>query len=66
MSKTISKARSLKSQIKTCSFLEGIITSSIEVFEVFESDMQVRMRNLGNPTRATAESNGMVQQNAGS
>jgi len=49
-SKTICKVRSLKSRIKTRSFLEEIITSSEEVFIDFESDMAVGIRNLGDAT----------------
>jgi len=46
--------------------LEEIITSSIEVYKDFESDMAVEIRKLCNPTRETAESHIIVQQNAGS
>jgi len=61
----ICQVRSLKPRIKTCSFLEEIITSSIEVFEDCESDMLVGIRNLDNMTRVTAESKVTVQQIAG-
>jgi hypothetical protein len=40
-SKTICKVRSLKSRIKTRSFLEDIITSNNEVFRDFVSDIVV-------------------------
>jgi len=56
-SKMICKVRSLKSRIKTHSFLEEIITSSKEVFKDCESDKVVQIRMLGNLTRKTAESN---------
>jgi len=36
------------------------------VFEEFESDMAVGLRNLGNPTRKTAVGNDTVKQTAGS
>jgi len=36
------------------------------VFEDFESDMAVGIRNLGNLTRETAESNDTVKETAGS
>jgi len=57
--------KTLKSRIKPPSFLEEIITSSIDVFNDSESDMAVENRKLGNPTWATAESNIIVQQNTG-
>jgi len=65
-SKMICEFRLLKSQIKTWSFLEHIITSSNEVFKDFESDMAVGIRKLGNVTRETAESYVIVQHNVGS
>jgi len=65
-SKTICKVRSLKSRIKPHSFLEEIINSSNEVFEDFESDMVVGIRNLSNPTQTPAKGNGTVKQTAGS
>jgi len=49
-SKTICKLRSLKSRMKTRSFLEGIKTSSDDVSKDIDSDMAVEIRNLGNPT----------------
>jgi hypothetical protein len=52
--------------MKIHSFLEEIITSSKEVFKCFESDMPVRIRMLGDPTRETAEYNKKVKQTAGS
>jgi len=55
-SNMIWKVWSLKTRIKTHSFLEEIIILSKEVFKDFESDMAVRIRNLGNSTRKTAES----------
>jgi len=60
------KVRSLKPWIKTRLFWEVIITSSDEVFNIFESDMAVGIGKLGNPTRKTAEGNDPVQQTAGS
>ena len=65
-SKMICKVRSLKSRIKTHSFLEEIITSSNEVFKDCVSDMAVEIQKLGNPTRETAENNDTVKQIAGS
>jgi len=59
-SKMSCKVRLLKSRIKTRSFLEEIITSSKEVFEDCESDMVVKNRMLGNPTRKTPESKVIV------
>jgi len=66
VSKIICKVRSLKSRIKTCSFLEEIITLGKEVFKDCESDMEVRIGKLGDPTRETAESNNTVNQTEGS
>jgi len=66
VSKMICKIRSLKSRIKTGSFLEEIITLNNEVFQDYKSDMAVRIRMLGHPTRKTAESNDTVKQTAGS
>jgi hypothetical protein len=63
---TFCNIRLLTSQITAHLFLEEIITSSIEVFQDLESDMAVGIRNLGIATRAAAESNVIVQQNAGS
>ena len=63
---TICKVRSLKSQIKTRSFLDKIITSSKVMFKDFESDMAVGIRNLGNATRKTTKANDTVKQTAGS
>jgi len=65
-SKMICKVRSLKSRIKTHSFLEEIITSSKEVFKDFVSDMAVDIRKLGNTTQKIAENNDTVKQTAGS
>jgi len=42
------------------------MTSSNDVFEDFESDKAVGIRNLGNPTWETAKSNVLLKQNAGS
>jgi len=56
----ICKVRSLNSRIKTRSFLDEIITWSKEVFKDCESDVVVKIRMLGNPTRMTAESNVIV------
>ena len=47
-SNMISKERSLKSRIKTHSFLEEFITSSNEVFKDSVSDMPVEIRQPGN------------------
>jgi hypothetical protein len=44
----IGNIRLLKSQIKTQSLLEGIITLSNEVFKDFEYDLAVQIRDLGN------------------
>jgi len=55
-SKVICKVRSLKSRIKTRSSLEEMTTSSNELLKDFESDMAVGIRNLGNLTPNTAES----------
>jgi len=63
-SKKIGKVRSLKSRIKTHSFLENNITSSNEVFKDFESAMAVGIRKLGNQNPETAESYVIVKQNA--
>jgi len=62
----ICNIRSLKSRIKTRSFLKVIITSSNEVFKDFVSDMVVEIRMLGIPTRETAENNDTVKPTAGS
>jgi len=48
--------RSLKSWIKTCSFLDEIITYSNEIFIDFESDIVVGSWTLGNSTRETVKS----------
>ena len=64
--KMICTVRSRKSRIKTCSFLEEIITLSNEVVKDFVSDMAVQIRKLGNTTRKTAENNYTVKQTAGS
>ena len=65
-SKMICKVRSLKSHINTSSFLEHIITSDYVEFKVFETDMGIGIRKLGNLTQHTAESNDTVKQTAGS
>jgi len=62
----IYKERSVTSRIKRLSFLEEIITFSIEVFKDCESEMAVVRRLIGNTTRVTAESKVIVQQIAGS
>jgi len=62
----ICKVWSLKSQIKTLSFLEDIITSSKEVFRDFESEEAVGIRKLGNPTRETAGNTNIVEPTADS
>jgi len=58
--------RSLKSQILTRSLLEEIITSSNDMLKDFESDMAVGIRQLGIPTRKTAESNDTAKYTVGS
>ena len=60
------KVRSLKSRIKTHSFLEEIITSSKEVFKDLESDMSVRIRTLVDPTQKPGEGDDTVTQTASS
>jgi len=60
----ICDVKSLKSQIKTPSVLEEIITSSHEVFKDFGSDMAVGTEKPGNPTRETAESYIIAKRNA--
>jgi len=62
----IFKVWSLKSRIKTRSFLEEIITSSNEVFKDCVSDMAEEIRKLCNPTRETAKNHDTVKQIAGS
>jgi len=62
----ICNVRLLKSQIKTHSFLEEIITSSNEVFKDCVSDMVVEIEMLGIPTRETAKNNDTGTQNSGS
>ena len=62
----ICNVRSLRSRIKTRSFLEEIITLSKEVFKDLESDMAVRIRTLVDLTQKTGESNDTVKQTAGS
>jgi len=62
----ICNVRSLKSRIKTRSFLEEIITSSNEMFKNCVSDLVVEIGNIGIPTRETAENKDTVTQNAGS
>jgi hypothetical protein len=62
----ICNVRLVKSQIKTRSFLEEIITSSNEVFKHCVSDMVVEIGKLGNLTQEAAENNVTVTQIAGS
>ena len=64
--KMIRDVRSLKSRLKTRSFLVESKTSSNEVYNDFESDMAVVINKKGNLTRETAKSNIIVMQNAGS
>jgi len=64
-SKMICKVRSLKSRIKTRSFLKDITTSSNEVFKDWVYNVAVDIRKLGNPSRETAENNDTVKQIAG-
>ena len=59
----ICKVRSLTSPIKTCPFLEEIITYSNGVFNSFESDMAVGIWMIGNPTWDTAKTNVIVKLN---
>jgi len=61
-SKIICNVRSPTSLIKKHSFLEGIITSSNDVFKDVESDMAWGIRMLGNLTGKTAERNYTVMQ----
>jgi len=61
----IRKVRSLKSQISTHLFLEEIITSSKEVLKDLQSDMALRIQQLGNSTLKTAESKVTLEQSAG-
>jgi len=65
-SKIICNVRSLKSRMKTRSFLEKIITSNNEVFNDCVSDMVVEITKLGIPTPETAENNDTSTQNTGS
>jgi len=65
-SKMICNVRSLKSRIQTHSYLEGIITSSDEVFKDFVSDMAVEIWTLGVTTRETAKNNDTVKPTGGS
>jgi len=57
---------SLKSRMKTGSFLEEIITSTKVVFTDFEYDISVRIRRLVDPTRKTGKINNTVKQTASS
>jgi len=65
-SKMICNVSSLKSRIKTRSFLEEIITLSNVVFKDFVSDMAVEIRMLGIPTRETAGNTDTVKPTPGS
>jgi len=65
-SKMICRVWSLKSWIKTRSFLKEIITSIHDVFNDFESNMAVRITKLGNPTQKTAEIQDTAQPTVGS
>jgi hypothetical protein len=58
--KMICNLRSLKSRMKTRSFLEEIITSSNEVLKDCVLVMVVEIGKLGIPTRETAENNDTV------
>ena len=62
----ICNVKSLKSRIKTHSFLEEIITSRKEVFKDLECDMPVRIGTLVDPTRQTAVTKDTVKQTASS
>jgi len=66
VSNMISKARSLKSRIKTHSSFEDIITPHNTVFTDCESDMVVGIWNLRNSSLVTVKSYGSVELNAGS
>ena len=65
-SKMICNVRSLKSRIKTRSFLDEIITSSNEVSKDCVSDMVVEIGKLGILTWENAENDDTVTQNVGS
>jgi len=56
VSKMISKVRLYKSGIKSWAFLEEIIIWGNELFKDFNSDVDGRIRIVGNQTRETAES----------
>jgi hypothetical protein len=62
----ICNVRSLKSQLKTRSVLDEIMTSSNEVFNKCGSAMAVEIRKLSIPSRETAENNDTVTHNAAS
>jgi len=62
----ICKVTSLKLQIKGCSFLDDIITSSNEIFTDFESDIAEGISKLGNSACGTVETIVIVKQEAGS
>jgi hypothetical protein len=61
----ICKVRSLKSRIKTGSFVEEIITSGNEEFKDFESDVAVGNRKLHYPIKDTPKSNIIIKQRVG-
>lgn len=63
--KLISQVRSLYWEIKTISLLEEIASYSNEVFQHFESDIAVRLRNLANTPLETAESYVKVTKHSG-
>ena len=65
-SNRICEVRSLKSQIKTPSFLEDIIPSINEVFKYFTYDVAVGLSKLGNWTCETVIINIIVKLEAGS
>jgi len=65
-SKMICNVRSLRSRIKTRSFLEEIIASSKAVLKDLEYDMAVRIRTLVDPTQKPGESDDTVNQTVSS
>jgi len=64
-SKVICNVRLLKSRIKTCSFLEDIITTSHEVFKHLESDIAVEIWIHGDSTWVAVKRYVIVQWKSG-
>jgi hypothetical protein len=62
----ICKVRLLKIQIKICSYLAEIVTSSNKELKDFESDIVVRFCKLGNSYQETVARYLIVWENAGS